>query len=95
MTGRLKAAWYVLTGRPVMFRMKIRDGVLGYDASRGALFLECSLRGMDIRQRGGGGRPSAAGLQCASHRVGVRQDDAGNLVCPMDGQVILAVNSGD
>jgi hypothetical protein len=97
MSGRFKAVWYVLTGRPVMFRMKVRDGVLGYDASRGALFLDCSLIGMDLRQRGGN-RPSAAsvrGVRCASHHVGVRQDDAGNLICPMDGQMILAVDFGD
>jgi hypothetical protein len=89
--SRLKAAWYVLTGRPVMFRMKAADGVIAYDCSRGALFLECSLHNMDLRQRGGRA-PSAVGVRCADHRIEARRDEAGNLVCPMDGAVILEVS---
>lgn len=91
---RLKAAWYVLTGRPVMFRMQARDGILGYDCSRGAMFLDCSLHSMDIRQRGGG-PPSAGGVWCPAHRVDVERDSDGNLVCPMDGQVLLTVDFRD
>ena len=89
--SRFKAAWYVLTGRPVMFRMKARDGVLGWDCSRGAMFLDCSLSGMDLRQFGGG-PPSVDGMRCGVHRIVAEQDEAGNLVCPMDGEVIMAVN---
>lgn len=91
MTSRLKAAWYVLTGRPVMFRMKVRDGVLSYDATRGARVLDCDLHNMHIKQAGGS-LPSADGVKCGVHRLQTREDDAGNLVCPMDGAVVLAVN---
>ena len=87
---RLTAAWYVLTGRPVMFRMKVRDGVLSYDATRGARVLDCGLHNMHVRQAGGA-LPSASGVKCGIHRLQTQLDDAGNLVCPMDGAVILTV----
>ncbi len=42
---RLKLAWNVLRGRPVMYRMKMRDGTIHTsEQHQGARVVECEFR---------------------------------------------------